>query len=172
MDHGIHSGMKVWGQKEPLKWVMVLQGEQAPGKGMVLPGTMPRDCPQGERANINTNGKKQVDLHSEQRAGTPGSMRYALGCRWQKTISWSLNQWGTVFLFQQGVWESVVAGLFGSWTWPGSWCSSHDSIDFPFMFPRWQPQIQVACLLLIREANIFPRSPLEDSLYTSWARTK
>ena len=80
-DHGIHSGMKVWGQQESLKWVMVLQREQASGKEMVLPVTMPRDCPKSEHAGINTNGENQVDLSSEQIPGAPGCTRYALGCR-------------------------------------------------------------------------------------------
>ena len=81
IDHGIHSGMKVWGQRESLKWVMVLQREQASGKELVLPVTMPRDCPKREHAGINTNGENQVDLSSEQRPGAPRCTRYALGCR-------------------------------------------------------------------------------------------
>lgn len=60
---------------------MVSQGEQAPGKGKVLPGTMPRNCPQGERVSVNANGENRADLNSERRAGTPGSAKNALGCR-------------------------------------------------------------------------------------------
>ena len=59
---------------------MVLQREQASGKELVLPVTMPRDCPKGEHAGINTNGESQVDLGSEQRPGTPRCTGYALGC--------------------------------------------------------------------------------------------